>query len=69
MRAGSWRRRGTGCLYILCLYILSVGESHACRQLAAQGDRLSNEEMLQMLMESRACGHAFMDPVQATKTH
>jgi len=34
------------------------------QQLAAQGDRISNGDQLQFLMESTACGHAFMDPDQ-----
>ncbi|EKX47207.1 hypothetical protein GUITHDRAFT_159585 [Guillardia theta CCMP2712] len=33
-------------------------------QLAAQGDRLSNPDQLQFLMESVSCGHTFMDPEQ-----
>mmetsp|Transcript_27617 Transcript_27617/g.35886 ORF Transcript_27617/g.35886 Transcript_27617/m.35886 type:complete len:1126 (-) Transcript_27617:270-3647(-) len=34
------------------------------QQLAAQGDRISNGDQLQFLMESTACGHTFMDPHQ-----
>jgi len=33
-------------------------------QLAAQGDRMSNQEQLQFLMESVSCGHTFMAPQQ-----
>ena len=35
-----------------------------CAQLAAQGDRMSNQDMLTLMMESVACGHTFMDPEQ-----
>jgi len=34
------------------------------QQLAAQGDRISNGDQLQFLMESVACGHTFMDSTQ-----
>ncbi|KAJ1472127.1 hypothetical protein T484DRAFT_1841566, partial [Baffinella frigidus] len=35
-----------------------------CAQLAAQGDRMSNQDMLTLMMESVACGHTFMAPDQ-----
>jgi hypothetical protein len=35
-------------------------------QLAAQGDRMTNQDQLQYLMENVACGHTFMD---AEQTH
>jgi len=56
----------------MALYGLSQSELQRClsallsdsSQLAAQGDRMSNQEQLQFLMESKACGHTFMDPHQ-----
>jgi hypothetical protein len=33
-------------------------------QLAAQGDRMTNQDQLQYLMENVACGHTFMDAEQ-----
>ena len=34
-------------------------------QIRAQGDRISNADQLQYLMENTACGHTFMDPEQS----
>ena len=33
-------------------------------QHAAQGERISNSDQLNQLMESIACGHVFMEPQQ-----
>ena len=51
---------------------LSMSELQRClsallsdsEQLASQGDRMTNQEQLQFLMESVSCGHTFMDPHQ-----
>jgi len=33
-------------------------------QHAAQGDRIQTNEQLNLLMETIACGHTFMEPTQ-----
>ena len=56
----------------MALFGLSPSELQRClsallsdsEQLASQGDRMSNQEQLQFLMESVSCGHTFMDPFQ-----
>jgi hypothetical protein len=56
----------------MALFGLSQSELQRCLaallsdsdQLAAQGERMSNQEQLQFLMESVSCGHTFMDPYQ-----
>eukprot|EP00293_Proteomonas_sulcata_P011156 CAMPEP_0184289098 /NCGR_PEP_ID=MMETSP1049-20130417/1555_1 /TAXON_ID=77928 /ORGANISM="Proteomonas sulcata, Strain CCMP704" /LENGTH=788 /DNA_ID=CAMNT_0026595753 /DNA_START=1 /DNA_END=2369 /DNA_ORIENTATION=- len=56
----------------MSMYGLSNSELQRClsallsdsSQLAAQGDRMSNQDQLQFLMENLACGHTFMDPIQ-----
>ena len=56
----------------MALFGLSPSELQRCtsallsdsEQLASQGDRMSNQEQLQFLMESVSCGHVFMDPFQ-----
>ena len=56
----------------MALFGLSPSELQRClaallsdsEQLASQGDRMSNQEQLQFLMESVSCGHTFMAPLQ-----
>lgn len=36
-------------------------------QHAAQGERISNSDQLNQLMESVACGHVFMEPQQQVR--